>query len=294
MALLDTKHKKKSAIITAIILLLLLFFAFNYGMRYLDPPIEYGVAINFGDSNVGSGEPVEDVRTAPSKKQEVVEEEVSEIKEETPQETQKEAAENVLTNDDAKEVPVVKKTEKTTTVKKEEIKKVKETKKEIVKSKKETKKKTTPKPKPKPSKATTDALNSLLNGNASAGKPKGEGDDKKAGVKGSKDGDPRSKKYYGKGGRGSGGNYQLAGRKALSKPIKKPNCEEEGKVVVTIVVNKRGKVIKAEPGAKGTTNSAPCLYKAAKEAALQTKWNPDDNAPSIQKGTIIYRFSLSK
>jgi len=50
MAVLDTKHKRKSAIITVFILLMLLFVMFNFGMRYLDPPEEYGLAINFGDA----------------------------------------------------------------------------------------------------------------------------------------------------------------------------------------------------------------------------------------------------
>ena len=55
MSVLDTQHKRKSAIITAVILILFILGIFNFGMQYLDPPEEYGVAINFGDMNVGSG-----------------------------------------------------------------------------------------------------------------------------------------------------------------------------------------------------------------------------------------------
>ena len=58
MTLLNTTHKKKSAAITALILMLLIFGILNFGMQYLDPPEEYGLAINFGDTNVGSGAPV--------------------------------------------------------------------------------------------------------------------------------------------------------------------------------------------------------------------------------------------
>ena len=61
-----------------------------------------------------------------------------------------------------------------------------------------------------------------------------------------------------------------------------------------IQVDKNGKVIDALPGVKGTTNSAPCLLKPAKEAALRTQWNADPVAPSKQVGTIIYTFSLIK
>lgn len=276
MSVLDTKHKRKSAVITAILMLLLIFVIFNYGMRYLDPPEEYGLAINFGDSNVGNGEPVEKTKTQPApptKVEEKVEEEVVE------KEVKEEITEEVITDETTKEVPVVEKPKE----KKKEVKK-EEPKKEKVKKK----------PKPKPSKATKNALESLLNGNTSDGKPKGEGDDDESGVKGGKNGDVNSNKYYGNEGSGSGGNYNLKGRKALTKPIEKPDCQEEGIVVVSIEVDKDGNVIRAIAGVKGSTNTAPCLLKPAKAAAMKTKWNPDDKAPNKQRGTIIYKFSLTQ
>lgn len=275
MSVLNTKHKRKSAVITTVILLLLLFVIFNYGMQYLDPPEEYGVAINFGDSSIGSGDPVvNSKKTAPIKnvKKEKVVEEVKESSKEI-------IKEEIITDDTAKDVPVV---EKVKEVKKVPV--IEVVKKKILKEK----------PAPKPSKETQDALNNLLNGNASDGKPKGEGDDKINGVKGKENGDPDANKYYGNTGSGSGGNYNLSGRKALSKPIEQPNCEEEGIVVVRITVDKNGKVVSAIPGVKGTTNRAKCLLEPAKEAALKTTWNPDNKAPSKQTGTIIYKFSLSK
>ncbi len=188
--------------------------------------------------------------------------------------------------------------------KKHEVNKIKDTKKNTKKSdtekkkiieKKPQKKKEIKKPKPKPtvSDATKKALQGLL-GNSNKGSANGEGDDNKQGVKGKSTGNSKSSKYYGNGGSGSGGNYRLSGRNALSKPKQNPNCEEEGTVVVEIYVNKQGRVIKADPCKRGTTNSASCLCKAAKKAALNTKWNADNNAPNTQKGKIIYRFSLSK
>ncbi|MHB0754618.1 energy transducer TonB family protein [Polaribacter sp. M15] len=279
MPILDTKHQRKSAVITTIILLLLLWVIFNYGMTYLDPPEEYGLAINFGDANVGNGEPVKftQKKAVPEvvEKEEVVQDVVEPVKE-TPKEIIKE---EIITDDTAKEVPIV---EKVKEVKKEPIKEV--VKKEVPKEK----------PKPKPSKATTDALKSLLNGNAVDAAPKGEGDDNQKGIKGNQKGDPDSNKYYGNTGSGSGGNYNLAGRKALSKPKEQPDCQEEGIVVVRITVDKNGKVISAIPGVKGSTNTAACLLKPAKEAALKTTWNADKKAPASQVGTIIYKFSLTK
>ena len=274
MSVLDTKHKRKSALITVIILLLLLFVIFNYGMKYLDPPEEYGLAINFGDSNIGSGEPVTKTKKISTpkviEKQKIVEE-VKEVVKEV-------LEEEIVTDDTVKDVPVIEK-------KKEKESPVKEVvEKKVLKDK----------PTPKPSKEATDALNSLLNGNSTDGTPKGEGNDKQEGVKGNTKGDPDSNKYYGNTGSGSGGNYNLSGRKALSKPIKQPDCQEEGIVVVRIVVDKNGKVINAIAGVKGSTNTASCLLKPAKQAALKTTWNADEKAPAKQTGTIIYKFSLSK
>jgi len=288
MKVLDTTYKRKSAGITIAILLLLLFAVFNLGMKYLDPPVEYGLAINFGNSEVGSGEPVENTQEQATEEVEEQQEEVEEQIEEQPvEETPSETIqEDVVTDDTVEESPVVEKKEEK---QKKEIKE--QPKKEEPKEEKPVAK---PKPKPKPSKSTTDALNSLLNGNSKDGGSKGEGDDDEAGVKGNENGDPNSNKYYGNSGTGSGGNYNLRGRKALSKPKEKPNCEEEGTVVVSIEVDKNGKVTKAVPGVKGSTNTAPCLLGPAKQAALQTKWSADGEAPAKQRGTIIYKFSLSK
>ena len=122
----------------------------------------------------------------------------------------------------------------------------------------------------------------------------GEGNDNVAGDKGKITGDPNVNGYYGNGGSGNAGDYQLGNRKPLSRP--KPNyiCDEEGLVVVRIEVNVNGKVIKATPGVKGSTNTATCLLTQAKQAALKTKWTSDNKAPSKQIGTIKYRFTLSQ
>tara|TARA_B110001454_G_scaffold112525_1_gene105601 strand:- start:922 stop:1749 length:828 start_codon:yes stop_codon:yes gene_type:complete len=275
MPVLDTQHKRKSATITAVILILFILGIFNFGMQYLDPPEEYGVAINFGDMNVGSGVLVLKSQKTTLKEEVKTPAVTSPLKEVT-KET---LVEKIITEETTKEVPIVGKVaeEKPTLVE------------DVVK--KETPKVVT---KPKPSKESLDALNTLLNGNSSDGKSKGEGDAAVDGLKGDKDGEPISSKYYGNKGSAAGGNYNLAGRKALSTPKKQPDCQEEGVVVVRITVAKNGKVVSAIPGVKGSTNTAPCLKKAAKEAALSTIWNSDGAAPEIQTGTIIYKFSLSK
>jgi len=273
MSVLETPHKKKSAAITVVIMLLIVFGIIKFGMQYIDPPEEYGLAINFGDSNVGSEDPAVKAKNQPVEKKPV--EKIEEKQKKNSKETIKEK----VISQDTKDAPVVEKP------KKKKVEKIVEAVKKITPKKK---------PTPKPSKETQDALNNLLKGNTLNENPTGKGDDKKPGIKGDKKGNPKSTKYYGNNGSGGDSNYNLAGRKALSKPIENPDCNEEGIVVVSIEVDKTGKVIKAVAGVKGTTNSASCLLKPAKLAALKTRWNPDGKAPIKQKGTIIYKFSLSK
>lgn len=83
-------------------------------------------------------------------------------------------------------------------------------------------------------------------------------------------------------------------RKALIKPNPKYNCNEEGTVVVEIVVDKGGNVIDVKSGIKGTTNNSKCLLDACKEAALKSKWEANENAPEKQVGIISYNFSMKE
>ena len=279
MAFLDTIHKKKSSLLTLVILIVFIWGIFSFGMQYQDPPEEYGIAINFGTSNQGYEIPNDILPSKESSEQ--VKEQVQEEKmEETIEDISEETIKEEVVTQTEKEAPVIKKLEEV------EVKEV---------EKKEKPKKEKPKPKPKkPSKNTLQAFDNLLKGDTSDGNKAGEGNDAVSGLKGDKKGDPISTKYYGNTGKSGDPNYNLAGREALVKPKEQPNCEEEGIVVVSIEVDKEGKVIKAVSGVKGTTNTANCLLKPAREAALKTTWNADPNSPSKQKGTIIYKFSLTK
>ena len=277
MLVREVKHKRVSAIITAVILLLFIFVICNFGMRYLDPPEEYGLAVNVGSSEVGNRMPVQKNKKNSTsnlvQKKALVKEEVVEAPKEVLREVSKES---LLTDDAVKEVPTVEKETE------EEDPMVAE----IVQ-----KKKSTP---PKVAKATQDALRSLLEGASATESSDEEGGIDNPGVKGSDKGDATSLESQGNSATGLNMNYNLAGRKVLSTPKEQPDCQEEGRVVVRVQVDNNGNVIAALAGVKGTTNSAPCLLKPAKEAALRTQWNADLAAPSKQVGTIIYTFSLIK
>mgnify|MGYP000689696873 FL=1 len=277
MLVREVKHKRASAIITAVILLLFVFVICNFGMQYLDPPEEYGLVVNVGSSEVGNRMPVQKNKKNSTsnlvQNKALVKDEVVEAPKEVPREVPKES---LLTDDTVKEVPIV---EKETEDEEPLVA-------EIVQKKKVTQ--------PKVAKATQDALRSLLEGASATESSDEEGGIDNPGVKGSDKGDATSLESQGNSANGFNMNYNLAGRKVLSTPKEQPDCQEEGKVVVRVQVDNNGNVIAALAGVKGTTNSAPCLLKPAKEAALRTQWNADLAAPSKQVGTIIYTFSLIK
>lgn len=67
MSLIDTKYKRKSLTVTVFLLSMLLLVMFYIGLSYLDPPIENGIAINFGTTEFGMGndQPLEKIKSAP-------------------------------------------------------------------------------------------------------------------------------------------------------------------------------------------------------------------------------------
>lgn len=299
-----TKEEKKSALITlliAVVFVLILFF-----IRFTTTTSVAllsdggggggGVTVNFGDSDFGSGDnyqseilQVTEIKNAKSVPQQIIEE-------------------TVLTQQAESTIDYV-------VTKKEKINKPKETKVSVEKVKTashEVVKKQTV------SKETDNALANLLGGNKG-----GDGDDNKAGNKGKSNGSLNSNNYYGSGsgngtgtgngsgsgsgtgsgsgsgygsgsgsGIGSGSGYSLGNRKAISKPLPVYKCNETGKVVVEVSVDKTGKTLSATPGVRGTTNNARCLLDQAKIAAMNTKWESDTNAPEKQIGSIIYYFEV--
>lgn len=88
-------------------------------------------------------------------------------------------------------------------------------------------------------------------------------------------------------------NAHLKGRNVLGA-LPKPayNVQEEGIVVVKIVVDQYGKVIEAYPGREGSTITTTALLNAAKVAAMNAHFSMSANAPVKQEGTITYTFKL--
>lgn len=133
-------------------------------------------------------------------------------------------------------------------------------------------------------------------GGAGTSSSTGQGVTYPGGNQGSPDGSPTSSNYgvggSGSGSSGSGPSFSLAGRNALSLPKPAYTENESGTVVVSVTVDKYGKVTNAVPGVQGTNTSNTTLIQAAREAALKARFNADPTAAAFQKGTITYRFVL--
>jgi outer membrane biosynthesis protein TonB len=94
-------------------------------------------------------------------------------------------------------------------------------------------------------------------------------------------------------GNGSGdgfGDYDLKGRSLSRRPDVSDNSRETGRVVVQIVVDRNGKVIKAIPGYKGTTTLNSSLLEKAKRGALDARFSPKPDGPEEQFGTMTFVF----
>lgn len=273
MRYFNTPHEKKSAVITTLITVLLILLFFLLGLKYYDPPISFGMEVNFGNASQGMG------KTQPQKPV---------VAKATPQPTPKKVT--------SKAVPKKVAQPKVTTQETSDVAVPSKTEKKVPTLAKEVPKKIEP-PKPKVDQATKNILSKLVNQKKIAEKAtqQGEGNDNVEGDKGKVEGNPYANSYFnlaGPGGMGKG--FGLNGRRLESRGKVTQKCNQEGVVVVRITVNRRGDVIQADPGVKGTTNTHPCLLQPAKETAMLHKWYSDAKAPAQQVGFVVIQFKLGE
>ncbi|MFS4417691.1 energy transducer TonB [Maribacter sp. 2307ULW6-5] len=300
MALLDTEHKKKSFTLTTLLLSILLLVMFYIGLTYMDPPIENGITINFGTTEFGSGrvqpkekiraEPVDEPMVEPSKQEEVVVPVEESPTEETPQQPA-ETSEKVLTQDSEESIRIKQQQERQRkeALAQQRAREAAEAKKAAELAAKEQAR--------KEQEAKRKRLDAMMGGlNKSDGTASGsEGDDALSGDKGDPAGDPYANSYYGAPGSGTGtGGDGLKNRYFIGAEKVLQECNESGTVVVKIVVDRNGKVIRAEPGERGTTNKHPCLLEPARKTAMLHRWKPDPEAPSQQTGFVVVNFKLGE
>lgn len=275
MAYLETKEQKISAGVSLLLILMLVaLFRFISVLNIIEPPEESGIAVNFGNTEVGSGNNIQPnpTKVTPPSAPEPVEP------------TDPAPIDNVATQDNI-EAPVINADPEVTTPVKKPAKKPVE---KPVEPK--------PKPKPTPSNSVLDALNNVEGATPVDGENnEGEGPGDGPGNKGQLNGNPYANTYYGNPGTGQGGKgYGLSGRGKVAGSGVKPDCFETGKVIVEIQVDRTGRVIKASPGKQGSTNTAACLLKAAQESAKTYKFTPASKANDIQIGFIEVIFKVGE
>jgi len=282
MKYFKTRHEKNSARLTALIAVILLLLLFVVGTKYMDPPEEYGVAVNFGNSDFGKGkvQPLKPVKSETRKIEEPPQPDVSKSEPTNASENK----EDVLTQEDAESIAIKKQKQAEAKAKAMADAKAKAEADRIAKEKREQEEK-------------KKKLDALIGGvSKSEGSETGnEGNDNKSGDKGQLDGNPYAASYFGGQGAGSGGvGYGLNGRGKASFKRLKQDCNESGMVIVKIIVNQSGNVISAEPGQRGTTNTAQCLLEPAKKIAMSHKWPSNSKAPRRQIGFVSVNFKLSQ
>jgi len=261
MNLFKDKYKRKAALGTFLVHLALVFLFYSFGLKYMDPKMEEGIAIEFGYVEEGMGEGF-------TQSEEILTEAVEQVQnsEDSAPEEQIEITEELVTQE-VIEAPVVSE--------EKEAEKVQEQAPIIEEEKK-----------PQASDELQQALSSLFQSTENSQ----SGDTDLNGAQGDQSGSIEGAEEAVGGEGNSSDGYELGNRRAIRKPKPNYSCNETGSVVIRVWVNAEGITYKAELDLKNTTDTSPCLVREAKAAALKTSWLADANAEPIQIGSIIYNF----
>ena len=273
MKFFSTPNEKKSAIITSFIGVFLILIFFVFGLTFFDPPVSYGVEVNFGslpDKKLIKKVDFQSSKILPKKISSTNNLNNSELKSKAV--VQKKS---IVSVNDKLNNPKTKKSLDINRIKKNDS---------LVNEELEDSK-------PQISELTKKILKNIISAEEIVeSNNKNNLDENESKIN---SGNPYSSTYYNqtrlideKDG------FGLNGRNLEYNGSVKPECNEEGKVVVRITVNKIGNVINAEAGVKGSTNVHPCLLKPAKKTAFLHKWFPDTNAPDSQIGFVVVNFKL--
>ena len=245
MATPEEKKNRKIAlaVATGFQLFLLVVFFFLVAWRRPDPPLpEYGIELDFGLDNAGTGQtpdpeptPVVEEETAEEPEEEVVEEIVeTEVTEPEPEEP----VEEIETETQVEESPAV-------------VEEVEESVEEVVAE---------PEPEPVP----VPKEESLYPGTKK--KASNEGDDaEEVGDKGKEDGKIDERAIYGAKGSADGASLQMAGWNWDNIPRPNDSSNENGRVVFEITIDDQGEIIGVKTIEKTVSPAVERQYRLAVE-----------------------------
>ena len=259
-----TSEEKKNrtialAVATGFQVLLLILFFFLVAWRRPDPPSpEYGIQLDFGLDNSGSGQPVEPepapvVEEVVEEQAEAEVEEITEVEVEVPEPEVEEIVEAEIAEPPPEEPVEAVVTETQVEESPAVIEEVEEEVKEVIA---EPEPEPAPKPKPK--------AESLYPGKTK--KATNQGDDAdEVGDKGKEDGKIDERALYGARGSADGASLQMAGWNWDNIPRPNDSSNENGRVVFEITIDDQGEIIGVKTIEKTVSPTVEREYRRAVE-----------------------------
>jgi outer membrane biosynthesis protein TonB len=284
MATSDEKKNRRIAlaVATGFQALLLLLFFFLVAWRRPDPPLpEYGIELDFGMDNQGSGQ------TTVPEPTPVVEEVVEE--EATPEPTAEEIPETPVVEPEVEEVTEAELTEPEPEEPVEEV--VTETQVEespvVVEEVEESVKEVVAEPKPEPEPVPVPKQESLYPGKAA--KPSNQGDDtKEIGDKGKEEGKIDERAIYGAKGSADGASLQMAGWNWDNIPRPNDSSNENGRIVFEITIDDQGEIIGVRTIEKTVSPTVERQYRLAVERLTFSTTNDNVRPAPTSTGRITF------
>ena len=276
----EEKYRKTGLIVSVSVhaALALLFF-FLLAWREPDPPLpEYGIELNFGLDNTGSGEtpqpqPTEQVTEAEQNVTETQEEVMEEVPEEIP-ETVPETPEETVTEEAVTENETS--TEVTQPVESPVVEK------ETTQPAKEKETPVTEEAAPAPKKQVDEQL-----GNEAPSTNQGD-DANKPGDKGKEEGKVDERALYGAKGGATGASLEMAGWQWDFMPKPNDTSNENGKIVFQITIDEDGYIIGVKTLEKTVSPEIEKLYRQAVEELSFSKTAENIRPAPTSTGKITF------
>jgi colicin import membrane protein len=279
MQLLTDKDKRNGLLGTIFFhsLLFFIFIYFKLNLTFPPPfpvvPEEMGMEVNFGNSQTGWGEEEPSSGGSPEPENSAVAAAVPASSK--PEKSVAKTQEEILTQQAEETARVEAQQKRIAEAKKVEEQKKIEAEKQRVEAEKKKK---------------SDDISKMVGNAFGNGTSESQGINKGPGNQGDPNGTPGSPNYGPGGGSGNIG-FSLNGRKMVQRPVIIEKSQDQGKVVVKIIVDRNGKVTKATAGERGTTATSAYLFRISEEAALKTKFDANP-ATEEQVGSMTFTYKL--
>ncbi len=255
---------------------LLLLFFFLLAWREPNPPIpEYGIELNFGIDNQGSGTIQEQVPVSPTPTEETTEE----VEQSAPTEAQEQKLEEQPTEEVVEEQSSPEAVEEKPAEEIESPDVIEEVAQENTKdTEKVTPVVTQPEVKQTETKVTENA------GGANQGD-----DEKEVGDKGNPEGEVDERSLYGNpGGGGGGASLNMSGWTWDFIPTPDDQSDENGRIVFSITIDDNGEILSIRTLQKTVTPAVERIYKAEVEKLTFSTTSDNSRPAATSQGTITF------